>query len=90
MLHFLFFIFLFVVLIIVFGLLFISRILRAIFHIGWHNGKAGTSDGRPGEEDYRAAEQPQKQIFGDDEGEYVDFEEVKEDKDSSKVDESSH
>lgn len=90
MLHFLLFIFLFVILIIVFGLLFVSRILRAIFHIGWHNGKARTSTGSSGEGDYMNTEQPQKQIFGDDEGEYVDFEEVKEDKDSSKVDESSH
>jgi flagellar biosynthesis/type III secretory pathway M-ring protein FliF/YscJ len=79
MLHFLLFIFLIFVLIILFGLMFIGNIVRSIFHLGRPRGN-NAANSNSQQENYAEDEQPKKQIFSDDEGEYVDFEEIKEDK----------
>ena len=74
-----FFIFI-IILVIVFGLSIISGILRLLFGIGRKAGFHSTSFG--GEEPAHKAEpEPKhKKIFDKDDGEYVEFEEIKEDK----------
>lgn len=75
MLQFLFFILLVFILIVVFGLLFIGNIVRAFLHLGRRQSNNSSQQQERGE--YHEEEQSKKQVFSDDEGEYVDFEEVK-------------
>ena len=78
MLNFLFFIFLIFVFIIIFGLMFVGKIVHTFLHLGRNVG-GSSSRSQQQEEAYQDTEPAKKQVFGDDEGEYVDFEEVKED-----------
>lgn len=75
--QFLLFIFLIFIFLILFGLLFVVRIVKNILHIGRRQGDDVRKEGN--EENVVNDEQSNKQVFGDDEGEYVDFEEVKDD-----------
>ncbi len=74
--QFLLFVFLIFIFIILFGLMFVVRVIKTLLHIG----KRQEGNAREGgnEETMENDEQSKKHIFGDDEGEYVDFEEVKE------------
>ena len=74
--HILLFILFFIIAIIVFGLSIVGFLLRTIFGIGRrssssHHGKTGQS-----QQSYNQGSH--KKIFTQDDGEYVDFEEIKE------------
>lgn len=76
------FILIFIIFIILFGVSVIASILRALFGFG-RKSTFRTSQGQRQTEEDRAeqeAAQPKKKIFEKTEGEYVDFEEIKEDK----------
>lgn len=85
MLSFLGFIFFFVLIIIVFGLTIISGVLRALFGFGKRNSStrstssnSGTNNSTYENKKGNAQDTPKrKKLFDDDEGEYVEFEEVK-------------
>lgn len=79
--QFLLFIFLIFIFLILFGLIFVVRIVKTILHIGRRQGDDARKEGN--EEGMVDDEQSNKQVFGDDEGEYVDFEEVKDDEKKS-------
>ncbi|NLI37480.1 MAG: DUF4834 family protein [Bacteroidales bacterium] len=74
--QFLLFIFLIFIFLILFGLIFVVRIIKTILHIGRRQGDDARKESNA--ESMANDEQSTKQVFGDDEGEYVDFEEVKE------------
>jgi len=82
MFSFLGFIFFFVLIIIVFGLTIISGVLRALFGFGKRNStrsNSGNSTDSASQNKKRSAQNTpkRKKVFEEDEGEYVDFEEVK-------------
>lgn len=86
MITFLGFIFFFVLIIIVFGLTIINNVLRALFGLGKRNdssARSTSSNNRSNQSTYKnqngnAQDTPKrKKLFDDDEGEYVEFEEVK-------------
>jgi hypothetical protein len=79
MLNFLFFIFLIFAFIIILGLVFVGKIVHTFLHLGRKVGGGTSNKRQQQEENYQDNVNSKKQIFGDDEGEYVDFEEVKED-----------
>lgn len=89
MFSFLGFIFFFVLIIIFFGLIIIGGVLRALFGFGKRNSSTrSTSNGKAYNSTHthkkgNAQDTPKrKRLFDDDEGEYVEFEEVeKEDED---------
>jgi hypothetical protein len=65
-------IFMFFIFIVVFGLMFVGNILKAFFSTGHHNKPSGQSQ--------QETDKPaQKKVFEEDDGEYVDFEEIKDD-----------
>jgi cytoskeletal protein RodZ len=72
---FLFLLFIIVIFFIIIGLSFIGNIIRAIFQTGHHHTNS-YSDER--DKEVNQSEQ-KKQVFEENEGEYVDFEEIKED-----------
>jgi hypothetical protein len=76
MLNFIFFIFIIVIAFILFGLMFIGNVLRSIFQIGRnHSHPFGKQEE---EKEENSTTQPsKKKIFDEDDGEYVDFEEIK-------------
>lgn len=94
MLHILGFLAVFIIVILVAGLTIIGGVLRAIFGFGRRSSSNHTSTGNGNQQQYRtsssnnneeeiiterdSASKPKK-IFTKDEGEYVDFEEVKDD-----------
>lgn len=89
MLSFLGFIFFFVLIIIFFGLTILSGILRALFGFGRRNSSSARSssanEGKHTRENKKrnARNTPKrKKVFDDDEGEYVEFEEIKKDGDN--------
>ncbi len=70
-----------IILVIVFGLSIIGGILRFLFGIGRKAGFAGGNSYHEEQSSSDADSEPKhKKIFDKDEGEYVDYEEVKEDK----------
>ncbi len=86
MLHFLFFLFFIVIVILLAGLSIVGSIVRSIFGLGRRPSSANQS--QSGRQTYTRNEQEtpnakastsptHKKIFADDEGEYVDFEEIK-------------
>lgn len=93
MFHILGFLFFFILIIIVIGLLLLTRVIRGILGVGRrmtgnHSGSTRTQT-RGYTSDYatenkaqhqESSQQPsgKKKVFGSDEGEYVDFEEIKE------------
>ena len=74
--QFLLFIFLIFIFLVLFGLIFVVRIIKTILHIGRRQEDDARKESNA--EGMANDEQSTKQVFGDDEGEYVDFEEVKE------------
>ena len=85
--HILLFILFFIIAIIVFGLSIVGFLLRTIFGIGRrssssHHGKTGQSQQSYNQGSYNSNEntsaRKHKKIFTQDDGEYVDFEEIKE------------
>lgn len=95
MLHILGFIAIFFIVILVAGLTVIGGILRAIFGLGRRSSSGSTSNANGNQQQYRTSSPKNeeekikterdtsakpKKIFTKDEGEYVDFEEVKDEK----------
>ena len=86
--HILLFILFFIIAIIVFGLSIVGFLLRTIFGIGRrssssHHGKTGQSQQSYNQGSYNSNDDEEeilseKKIFTQDDGEYVDFEEIKE------------
>jgi len=84
MLSFLGFVFFFVLIIIFFGLTILSGILRALFGFGRRNSSSTRSSSTNNEGNYtnenkrgNARNTPKrKKVFDDDEGEYVEYEEI--------------
>lgn len=72
MFKFLLFLFIVFLLIVIIGSMFIGNILRALF-----KGVRRTSPNEQAQTEETSQGTSRKQIFGDDEGEYVDFEEIK-------------
>lgn len=86
MFSFLGFILIFVLIIILFGLSIIGSVLRTLFGFGRRNSStnsgSGESRSNQSQRNTKAdnASSKRKKIFEEDEGEYVEFEEVKKDK----------
>lgn len=86
MYSFLGFIFIFILVIILFGVSIISSILRALFGLGRRSSSRSNSSNtqQQADADYNSKNKnrknsstKRKKIFDDDEGEYVEFEEIK-------------
>lgn len=70
------FIFLFILLLVLFALVFLGNIIRMLFGLGRRAPKQYTSPQETSSPTGSTASTPKKKIFGEDEGEYVEFEEV--------------
>ncbi len=86
MFHILGFIFFFLLIIIIVGLIILFKIVGTVFRLGRRmKGTDNASSHRPythsedtGSESKPSPAPSRKKVFGDDEGEYVDYEEIKE------------
>ncbi|WP_321334759.1 DUF4834 family protein [uncultured Bacteroides sp.] len=74
------FLFMIVIFILVLGLSIVSSVLRVLFGFNRRSSSSKNAQTRSREEQDTSEQQPpkHKKLFDDDEGEYVDFEEVKE------------
>lgn len=98
MFHILGFIFFFVLIILIVGLVLLSKIVRAVFGFGrkmtgnttttgsqQHTAYSeDTNQGNNASQFTRKSKERRKKVFDDDEGEYVDFEEIKNNEETGK------
>lgn len=77
------FFFIILIIILIFGLSIISSIFRIFFGLGkktYKNSDKNYSDKQNSSQKTAYQQKKHKKIFDDDEGEYVDYEEIKDDK----------
>lgn len=78
------FLFIILIIILMFGISIVSSVLKAIFGLGKrtspHTASAGAERQREARTENTNSQTVRKKIFEKDEGEYVDFEEIKDDR----------
>lgn len=70
------FLFIIVIFIVVLGLSIVGSILRVLFGFGKRSSSTQQTTNREETEEQQKEQSKHKKLFGEDEGEYVDFEEV--------------